>query len=131
MPFGNGTGPNGMGPMTGRAAGNCAGYSVPGYMNPGIGGRGPARGYGRGIGRGMAWRGPGYGRGRFGGYAPVPPPAYGAPYPVQPAYGSQYGPQFSAEDEAAMLRDQAAYMEEQLKSIQERMSELEAKKEEE
>jgi hypothetical protein len=34
MPFGNGTGPAGLGPMTGRAAGYCAGYSVPGYMNP-------------------------------------------------------------------------------------------------
>jgi len=37
MPFGNGTGPAGMGPMTGRAAGFCAGYPVPGYMNPAVG----------------------------------------------------------------------------------------------
>ena len=34
MPFGNGTGPAGLGPMTGRAAGYCAGYPVPGFMNP-------------------------------------------------------------------------------------------------
>ena len=34
MPRGDGTGPAGMGPMTGRAAGFCAGYPVPGYMNP-------------------------------------------------------------------------------------------------
>ena len=34
MPHGDGTGPAGLGPMTGRAAGFCAGYSVPGYMNP-------------------------------------------------------------------------------------------------
>jgi hypothetical protein len=35
--------------MTGRAAGYCAGYSVPGYMNPRLGyGRGWGRGYGRG-----------------------------------------------------------------------------------
>jgi len=34
MPGGDGTGPMGMGPMTGRAAGFCAGYGVPGYMNP-------------------------------------------------------------------------------------------------
>ena len=34
MPRGDGTGPMGFGPMTGRAAGYCAGYSVPGYMNP-------------------------------------------------------------------------------------------------
>ena len=38
MPRGDGTGPAGMGPMTGRAAGYCAGYPVPGYMNP-VGGR--------------------------------------------------------------------------------------------
>ena len=37
MPLGDGTGPAGFGPMTGRAAGYCAGYPVPGYMNPGIG----------------------------------------------------------------------------------------------
>ena len=34
MPRGNRTGPAGMGPMTGRVAGYCAGYPVPGYMNP-------------------------------------------------------------------------------------------------
>lgn len=36
MPWGNGTGPLGMGPMTGRAAGFCAGYPVPGYSNPSV-----------------------------------------------------------------------------------------------
>ena len=36
MPFGDGTGPAGLGPMTGRAAGFCAGYPVPGYMNPAV-----------------------------------------------------------------------------------------------
>jgi len=34
MPFGDGTGPAVLGPMTGRAAGFCAGFPVPGYMNP-------------------------------------------------------------------------------------------------
>jgi len=34
MPAGDGTGPLGLGPMTGRAAGYCAGYTVPGYLNP-------------------------------------------------------------------------------------------------
>ena len=37
MPAGNGTGPVGLGPMTGRAAGFCAGFSVPGYTNPAVG----------------------------------------------------------------------------------------------
>ncbi len=91
MPRGDGTGPAGMGPMTGRAAGYCAGYGVPGYMNP-LGGRrafyrgvpgagyaplrpygvmpygaGVGRAFGRGLGRGMGlgrgWRG-----GRGGGF---------------------------------------------------------------
>jgi hypothetical protein len=34
MPLGNGTGPGGMGPMTGKAAGFCNGFSTPGYANP-------------------------------------------------------------------------------------------------
>ena len=95
MPLGNGTGPAGMGPMTGRAAGFCAGYPVPGYMNPALGRAGfygagaPAvglygagsygygmpyggygnpwlrRGFGFGRGFGRGW-GRGRGRGRFG-----------------------------------------------------------------
>jgi len=83
MPFGDGTGPRGMGPMKGRAAGFCAGYAVPGYMNP-VGARGfapvaapygygpTAHGYGLPyapvgpwFGRGLGWpgRGRGFGRG--------------------------------------------------------------------
>ncbi len=63
MPRGDGTGPMGIGPMTGRAAGFCAGFGIPGNMNPG-----PAWGYGRGLGRGRGLRfrgrgfGPGFGR---------------------------------------------------------------------
>jgi len=34
MPRRDGTGPMGMGPMTGRGAGICAGYAIPGYVNP-------------------------------------------------------------------------------------------------
>jgi hypothetical protein len=80
MPFGDGTGPAGLGPMTGRAAGFCAGYPVPGYMNPVMGKAGfygsgvPAiRPYGAGLygygllygGRVAPWfhRGFGFGRG--------------------------------------------------------------------
>lgn len=63
MPRGDGTGPLGEGPMTGRAAGYCAGYSVPGFANPAAGlGRGMAWGRGGGGGRGMAWRRGGGGR---------------------------------------------------------------------
>ena len=55
MPRGDGTGPMGLGPMTGRGVGYCAGYSVPGYMNS-I----PGRGY---FGWGRRFYGHG-GRGR-------------------------------------------------------------------
>ena len=37
MPLGDGTGPIGLGPMTGRAAGFCAGFPMPGYINPVVG----------------------------------------------------------------------------------------------
>jgi len=81
MPRGDRTGPWGAGPMTGRAAGYCAGYSVPGFMNP-IGGYGRGWGRGRGRGFGRGW-GRGFGRG---GYV-YPPPAVG-----QPAYPQAYPP---------------------------------------
>lgn len=47
MPRGDGTGPMGMGPKTGRAAGYCTGYSVPGFANGTFGycGRGGGRGF--------------------------------------------------------------------------------------
>jgi hypothetical protein len=54
MPGGDGTGPMGFGPMSGRAAGYCAGYPVPGYMNSARGGFW-GRGRGRGWGRGFGW----------------------------------------------------------------------------
>ncbi len=39
MPWGDGTGPLGLGPMTGRGLGYCAGYSTPGWTKT-WGGRG-------------------------------------------------------------------------------------------
>src|SRR6056297_888783 len=61
MPRGDRTGPNGMGPMTGRAFGFCAGNNAPGYASAPGPGRGMAWGGGRGyagFGRGMAWNRP-------------------------------------------------------------------------
>lgn len=52
MPRGDGTGPAGMGPMTGRGAGFCAGYRIPCFLNS------PGRGLGFGRWRGyrrMLW----------------------------------------------------------------------------
>jgi len=53
VPRGDGTGPAGMGPLTGRSAGFCAGFKTPGFMNPGFG-RGMGLGRGRGFRR-MFW----------------------------------------------------------------------------
>ena len=78
MPFGDGTGPRGMGPMTGRGAGFCSGFNQPGFANMAVG-RGRA-GFGSGWGRPYgypAWgantafyrgRGRGFGGRRFSRY---------------------------------------------------------------
>ena len=55
MPWGDGTGPNGAGPMTGRGLGYCAGYNSPGYTK-GIPAGGRGFGRGGGFGRGFRWR---------------------------------------------------------------------------
>jgi hypothetical protein len=63
MPFGDGTGPRGMGPMTGRGAGYCTGFAGRGFASSSLGrswfgfNRNPGRGTGRGRGRGMSRRG--------------------------------------------------------------------------
>jgi len=121
MPGGDRTGPMGMGPMTGRAAGYCAGYSVPGYMNPiyGRGGFGYGRGWGRGSGRGRGW-GRGFGfRGAAYAYGN---PYYGDPYLAAPYYGPEPNPQ----QEAQMLKEQAKTMQEEISAINDRIKELES-----
>jgi hypothetical protein len=64
MPRGDGKGPMGIGPMTGRKAGFCGGYGMPGASNSGIGGDftmgfGRSGGFSRngfGGGGGHGWR---------------------------------------------------------------------------
>ena len=52
MPRGDGTGPDGMGPRTGRGLGYCNGYESPGFTRGAPrGGAGFGRGLGRGSGR--------------------------------------------------------------------------------
>ena len=132
MPRGDGTGPMGMGPMTGRAAGYCAGYPVPGYMNPGLG-----RGFGRGFwGRG---RGGGWGRRNWfyatgvPGWARAGPglPAWGGypPYGTSPQAvqaGGQAAP--TPEQELDVLQGQAEYFTGALEDIKKRIGEIEAEK---
>jgi hypothetical protein len=101
MPKGDRTGPEGMGPMTGRGAGYCADNTAPGYANPMSG-----RGYGRGMGRGGGRRFMGYSHGA--GYAGVP---YVTPRPEQ---------------ELEMLKARAAGLQNELKGVQDRMSDIQA-----
>ncbi len=111
MPRGDGTGPWGLGPMTGRAAGYCAGYPVPGFMNPYIGRLGLGFGWGRGRGRGF-WRAfwPAYP------YSMIPPLPYG---------GGFYQPPVEPKQEIGILNEEAKALKEQLEAINKRISELE------
>ncbi|MDY7010117.1 MAG: DUF5320 domain-containing protein [Planctomycetota bacterium] len=124
MPGGDGTGPAGMGPMTGRAAGYCAGYPVPGYMNPVFG-----RGFGRGGG-GWGRRNWFYATGLTGwqraGMGMLP---YGAPTVYPTPYSAPFGPTQTAEQELDALKGQAEYFEDALEGIKKRIEELQAKSE--
>ncbi len=117
MPFGDRTGPMGLGPMTGRGMGYCAGFPTPGYMNPG-----PGRGWGW-----RWWCGPGWwGRGRgwrwwfrftglpfwarwWGWFSPF----WGTP------------PEKAKETELEFLREEVKNLEEALKEARKRMEEIE------
>jgi hypothetical protein len=108
--------------MTGRAAGFCAGYPAPGYVNP-IGGRvygGWGRGFrGGGFGRG---RGFGWGRARYDLFAygsAVNPYVYG---------GVSFTPTVAPQQELDSLKSQAEYLEDSLDGIKKRIEELESQK---
>lgn len=61
MPRGDRTGPEGRGANTGRAAGFCAGFDMPGYANPA-----QIHGVGMGFGRGCPTHTRGFGGSRGG-----------------------------------------------------------------
>jgi hypothetical protein len=115
-------GPMGQGPMTGRAAGYCAGYALPGLMNPvSAGGFWGGRGWGGGGGRG-GWRHrhwyyatglPGWQRAGMGWTGP------GAWFP------GVFPPALSKEEELAALKEQATNVEHALGELRTRMQELE------
>jgi Family of unknown function (DUF5320) len=109
MPRGDGTGPLGQGPMTGRGAGYCSRYAEPGYASR------PA------FGRGMAgpdaagWCGRGHGyRNRF--YAT------GAPFR---AYGPDTETFLGAQEEAALLKSDAERLRSVLERVERRLEKLE------
>jgi len=124
MPRGDGTGPQGMGSMTGRAAGYCAGNATPGYMNPygrryfGAGRGGASGGRGRGYRNQYYATGlPGWSRYNMG--LPAWGGVAGYPYP-----GTADQPDITSEDEIEVLKDQANMLKQQLDDIQSRMEEL-------
>ncbi len=118
MPGGDGTGPNSMGPMTGRAAGLCAGFNTPGYANPmprGFG-RGMRFGGGRGFGRG---RGFGWRQGNF---APVDRviPVY-QQQQVQPTKEQE---KQALENDMTTIEQEKKILEQEIESIKKRLEEL-------
>lgn len=110
MPGFNGTGPMGMGPMTGGARGRCSPYG----RSFGGGGFGPWSGWDRGRGRGfrhMFWATglPGWMR-----YEPADRRGFPSP------------PPYSREQEVGFLKDQAAALKEELDAIDSRLQDLES-----
>ena len=130
MPRGDGTGPAGMGPMTGRAAGYCTGYTVPGFANTAAG-----RFYGAGRsfigargGRNRGYRNwyrttglPGWQRYNMG------IPAWGGMYAptVNPYVNPYAGPDVAPDEEKEILKEQAEFLKQQIDDIQARLAELE------
>lgn len=111
MPRGDRTGPAGMGPMTGRRAGYCAGYTAPGFANPAPG-QG-AWGYGRGMGFGFRGGRGGHWGGGFAAMAPLTP---------------AYTPPPTEQQEMQALQQQAEYLAKTLDEIKNRISQLEQDK---
>lgn len=110
MPKGNGTGPLGMGPITGRAAGFCAGYNMPGYMN-----NEPGHGYGIGFGRRKNFFGDGFGRrNRF----------FATGIPGQARFVRENAPNTDPETEKQFLKNQAEFLQTEMEAIKKRLDDL-------
>lgn len=112
MPGGDGTGPLGAGPMTGRGAGFCAGFNMPGYANPA-------------LGRGLWGRGRGFGGGGRGWRHWFR--ATGLPGWMRFGLGAQGTPPASSRDvERMMLQSHAEMLQQQLDAIKKRLDALAA-----
>ena len=109
IPRGNRTGPRGLGPMTGRAAGYCAGYPIPGFMNPtprpgrGFGWRRGSRGWGRGWPTHVPWQ------------TIYPPPTYAIEQPRSPT------------EELLALEDYKKELKAEKEDLEQEMKELETR----
>ena len=109
MPGGDRTGPFGSGSMSGRGAGFCTGYSMPGYANQ-AGGRGflgrcrsGFNGRSRGQ-RNIYW-------------------ATGLPGPLR--FNTALQPKITKDQEIEFLKNQAKYMQEDIDNVNKRIEELE------
>jgi hypothetical protein len=124
MPRGDRTGPAGMGPMTGRAAGYCTGNAYPGFMSPhpprfsgrrGFGRMGMRRGYRHGYyNTGM----PGWSQYEAG-Y-----PAWGG-YTAPGAYDPYMSEEIAPEQEKDVLLEQAEMLKQHIIEVEARLNELE------
>ena len=115
MPRGDRTGPQGMGPMTGRAAGYCAGYDAPGYANP-IPGRGLGMGRGgRGRRAGYRWWWRSAGQ-DYGWNQPMPAPLTAPAAPAAPA-AAPIDEKAALEQEIVGLKAELAYLEQRLNQL--------------
>ena len=127
MPRGDGTGPQGMGPMTGRAAGYCVGNVTPGYANS-YGRRfaGAARGMFGGAGRVRGNRNQYYASGLPGWTrydAGMPVGGGMAPYP-----NASYETELEPGQEVEMLKEEQDILKQQLEDIEKRMNEIKKEK---
>ena len=117
MPGRNQTGPMGMGPMTGRRAGICAGDTGQEFTNAPAGwGFGMGFGGGRGLGGGRGWSRRCFGRAgwtRFGGNE--------TPYAVPGPYR-----QTDPDVEKQALANQARSLQAELEVIQKRLAAIES-----
>lgn len=117
MPGGNATGPRGEGPMTGRKAGYCMGFGMPGYANN-DGRRDSGIRFGRGTGFGN--NGGGYGRRNRFFATGVPGRARCAGYNAPLA-------NFDPEAEKQILKSRAENLQSEMDAIKKRIDELTAK----
>jgi len=128
MPGFDGTGPSGMGSMTGGGRGFCnssrTAYGPTPILRPGYRGYDYGQGFGRGFGQARCFRGgfgPGFGRGR----------GYGRGFDsrgAHPSMGRWYEGSYAmnSQDELNMLKDEAGAMKKELDAINKRINELQS-----
>ena len=118
MPKGNRTGPTGTGARSGRGAGFCAGFDMPGYANPmmaagaGAGMRRRQEGWGGPLAGGRGWRHRSFATGR-------PDHLY---FDSHPAAARSYNPEWEMES----LRNRSRMLQAELDTISKRLEELDS-----